>query len=73
MHFKDDPISDKHIKIVNYIMSEAFVWALKIWSRLLAPSFSGAVPSNTTILPQQDLSLRTWHYFLCHVIVISLA
>ena len=40
MHFKDDPISDMHAKnIFNYFMSDAYAWALKIWSRLLVPSF----------------------------------
>ena len=34
MHFKDDPISGMHAKIFNYLMSEAFAWVLKIWSRL---------------------------------------
>ena len=38
MHFKDDPIRDMHAK--NYVfMSYVSAWALKIWSRLLIPSF----------------------------------
>ena len=40
MHFEDDPISDMHAnKLFNYLMSEAFSWTLKIWFRLLVPSF----------------------------------
>ena len=41
MHFKDDSIiSDMHAKkLFNYLMSEAFAWALKIWSNHLVPSF----------------------------------
>ena len=37
MHFKGDHISDVHA--INYLVSEAFAWALKIWFRLLVPSF----------------------------------
>ena len=40
MHFKDDPISDMHAKkMFIYFMSDASAWALKIWSRLLVPTF----------------------------------
>ena len=48
MHFKDDPISDMHAK--NYFMSDAFAWALKIWFRLLVPSFPAR--SRRIQLPQ---------------------
>ena len=37
IHYKDNPISDMQAR--NYLISEAFAWALLIWFRLLAPSF----------------------------------
>ena len=48
MHFKDDPISDRHAKY--YLI----IWCLKLFSGpsnlvpSFGPVFSGAVPSNTT-------------------------
>ena len=38
MHFEDDPITDMHAKNI-YLVSEAIASVLKIWSRLLVPSF----------------------------------
>ena len=54
MHFKDDPVSDKHAKY--YLI----IWCLKPFSgpSKFGPVFSGAVPSNTTT-PTRGESIKT--------------
>ena len=65
MHFKDDHISDMRAKTYLFFMSDAFAWALKIWSRLLVPSFPAR--SRRIQLPNihdQIIGKHTWLIYI---------
>ena len=72
MHFKDDLISVVHAK--NYLMFEAFAWALKIWTSLLVPSFqAGPVEYNYSRF--WDIKMKhvcIWDIKMKHILCVSI-